>query len=826
MHSGQGRIPVSDDVGAIGPQLAGYRILRPLGRGGTGKVYLARQERLDRLVAIKVLDSELADEEGFIQRFSLEAQAAAMFQHPHVVPIYDASHDAPSNTHFIAFEYMPAGSLEDLLAVQERLSERRALEIVRAIADALAFAEDRKLLHRDVKPGNILLSADGTPKLSDLGLARRTDQGPGSMTQAGMVVGTPYYMAPEQALGRVDLDIRADIYSLGLCLWRMLTGLIPFVGPDEKRPSVIEALTRRLSEELPDVRSVAPEVSERTAALLKGMVARRRQERYRTAAQVRENVARILAGEGVAEPSVTDSADHLPATRAAAKRAVARVVGSDPEDAALPTRRTPWLALAATLGVGILIGAALNSSFGRRPPEAVGRLPQDPAPALDGPEATPAVDPPADPSPPLDPPPPDPVPVPVDPTPSEPPPEDPPTVEPTPEEPEVPEESAEPVPEDPPPQPEDPAPPVEPPAETPLILGPPLEYTPERASELSLALLTRRDEGVGQLARLTEFERDPAGRAFVAAMRDAVAVSDGSQPWSARRRGLRTLVPLLRDLPPGAGRSARTVRAEFGRWEQVLDCALALRAACAQPAGREGVLELFAELPPELGYQALARRILDLVERVDSTRNALTPSERAALTRELEGLRSDLSQTALGGVLHDELSCLYALTERLLQDPRSALIEALDRVREAHPESALVAARLREVPTDGALSDMPGGAAILRLGRAPEDLVLDVGGVVLELRAHVLRLGDQRLQFDWSKPRKVYVAPRARQLLVRIPDGDPQEVVLEREFAPEVAFTVQGAQPELVGLELLRRPSKDGSYRPRRGEALRALLEE
>lgn len=808
------------------PELAGYTILRPLGRGGTGKVYLARQQRLERLVAIKVLDTELSDEEGFLERFSREAQAAAMFQHPHVVPIYDASHDPETNTHFIAFEYMPEGSLEDLLAREPMLSERRALEIVRAIADALAFAQERKLLHRDVKPGNILLSAEGVPKLSDLGLARRTDQGPGAVTQAGLVVGTPYYMAPEQALGRVDLDIRVDIYSLGLCLWRMLTGLLPFVAKDEKRPSVIEALTRRLSEELPDVRTVRPEITERTAKLLKGMVARRRQERYRDPKAVRDNVARILAGEGVANPSVTDSADHLPATRAAAQRAAARAVGSDMSS--VTSQGFSLAALAVTLLVGIVLGA-VSSRLLAPPAQLAARdtaAPVDPDPRQD----PPAVDPPPAEDPPLvDPPPLDPPPVADDPPPVDPldvPPVDPPV-------------------EDPPVAPPVEGPPVEdPPVEDPptrdpeqvsddaggedppLVLGPPLEYSPERATEISTALLCDRRQGISQLERLADFERDPAGRTFVATMRLALEATDGRISWAEREAALRNLIAKLRELPPGAGRSARTVRGLFGTWEQTLDCVLALRRVFAEPAGRAGALELFSELPPELGYAELAGRVLDLVEALDDCRGPLSTTDRRELSRNVGELDVALARTALGGVLHEELKSVLTVAGKLIEDPRSCLVAALHETRRECPDSLFIGSRFREIPTEGALSDMPAGSALLVLTDAPHGLTLFVGEIKIQLSPGTLRLGDQRLAFDWTRPRLVYIAAREQQLLVRIPDGDPTEVVLERPFPREVPFTVSEGKVWLAHLELLRRPSRTGTYRPRRGEALRALLEQ
>ncbi|MBX3469239.1 MAG: serine/threonine protein kinase [Planctomycetes bacterium] len=276
-------------------KVGGYTVLEPLGTGGMGHVYLARQESLDRLVALKVLRNELARDKGYLERFQREAKAAALFQHPHVVAVIDTGHDPAADLHYIAFEFVDGGSLEGIVRAQGALPERRALEVTRAVALALQFAEARRLIHRDLKPANILVGSDGSVKLADLGLVRQAERVGPQVTQEGIILGTPLYMAPEQALGR-DIDIRADIYALGLCLYRMLTGRTPFNERDDTC-STLAILSRHVNEELPDVRASTPGASEGVVRLLADMTAREAERRYRSAVHVVTDIDRVLAGQ-------------------------------------------------------------------------------------------------------------------------------------------------------------------------------------------------------------------------------------------------------------------------------------------------------------------------------------------------------------------------------------------------------------------------------------------------------------------------------------------------------------------------------------------------
>jgi|GEM_PF-2709149 len=208
------------------PVIPGYAVERLLGRGGMGEVWLARQETLDRQVAIKVIRAEVLNEPAYTARFLREARAAAKVNHPHVVAVHDAGHC--DHGLFLVMEYVPGGDLHDACAGKP-LDEARLVRILRAAAEGLQAIHDAGLLHRDLKPENIFLGADGLPKIGDLGLAR-SYAGDDRMTVTGHAIGTPAFMAPEQAHGAVDVDARCDIYSLAATGFALLTGRPPFVG--------------------------------------------------------------------------------------------------------------------------------------------------------------------------------------------------------------------------------------------------------------------------------------------------------------------------------------------------------------------------------------------------------------------------------------------------------------------------------------------------------------------------------------------------------------------------------------------------------------------
>jgi serine/threonine protein kinase len=205
------------------PQIQGYTIKEKLGEGGMAEVYLALQENLKRETAIKVLDLMLLKDEQILKRFKNEAQTAAKLVHPNIVTVYDVGQSGDS--HYIVMEYLNE-SLRDRLKASKELSPAEALEIAIKIADALFYAHSKGIIHRDIKPDNVMFRVDGTPVLMDFGIARALDFNT-RLTITGVSIGTPHYMSPEQCRGET-IDARSDIYSLGILLFELLTGNVPF----------------------------------------------------------------------------------------------------------------------------------------------------------------------------------------------------------------------------------------------------------------------------------------------------------------------------------------------------------------------------------------------------------------------------------------------------------------------------------------------------------------------------------------------------------------------------------------------------------------------
>jgi serine/threonine protein kinase len=209
-------------------EIPGYEIIDRLGKGSMGLVFKARQTSVDRIVAVKVLLDTLAQNKEFIKRFQREAKIAARLQHNNIVNAIDAGE--VEGHHYFVMEYVEGATIKDELDKGKVFDEKIALKIVIAVGEAMKHAHERGLIHRDIKPENIMLSKDGNVKLADLGLARLTADEKWAMSEAGMAIGTPYYISPEQVRGQVDVDIRADIYSLGASLYHMVTGKVPYPG--------------------------------------------------------------------------------------------------------------------------------------------------------------------------------------------------------------------------------------------------------------------------------------------------------------------------------------------------------------------------------------------------------------------------------------------------------------------------------------------------------------------------------------------------------------------------------------------------------------------
>ena len=190
-------------------EIPGYQILDRLGKGSMGMVFKARQTSVDRIVAVKILLDALAQNKEFIKRFDREAKIAAKLSHNNIVGVIDAGE--VDGLHYFVMEYVEGSTIKDELEKAKKYEEKTALRIVMSVAEALKHAHERGLIHRDIKPENVILTKDGNVKLADLGLARLTSDEKWAMSEAGMAIGTPYYISPEQVRGQVDVDIRADI---------------------------------------------------------------------------------------------------------------------------------------------------------------------------------------------------------------------------------------------------------------------------------------------------------------------------------------------------------------------------------------------------------------------------------------------------------------------------------------------------------------------------------------------------------------------------------------------------------------------------------------
>jgi predicted Ser/Thr protein kinase len=259
-----------------------YRILRLLGRGGMGAVYLAREEALERLVALKVLDSGREQEEASRERFRREARTAAGLSHPNVVPLHDFG-ESRDGLLYLAMGYVHGETLAERLAREGRRPPAEVRRTVAEIADALHYAHRRGVVHRDVKPQNILLEDQtGRALLTDFGIARLADGT--HLTQEGAVVGTPVYMAPEQCAGR-PLDGRSDVYSLGVTAYLLLAGRPPFLG------TAPELLVAHLNQEPPPLRDTVPDTPEDLAAAVSRALAKQPEHRWPDAAAFRDAVA-------------------------------------------------------------------------------------------------------------------------------------------------------------------------------------------------------------------------------------------------------------------------------------------------------------------------------------------------------------------------------------------------------------------------------------------------------------------------------------------------------------------------------------------------------
>ena len=268
-----------------------YELRRRIARGGMAEVYLARDQMLDRPVAIKVLYPEFAADPAFVERFRREAQAAANLNHPSIVGVYDGG--TYGGTNFIVLEYVRGRTLAEELAEVGRLAPDRVAEVGAAIAGALSFAHRSGVVHRDVKPGNVLISAQGEVKVTDFGIARAAANAEDNLTQVGAVMGTATYFSPEQAQGR-PVDPRSDLYSLGVVLYELLVGRPPFVAE-----TPLAVAYQHVQDPVPSPRAANPAVPAGLDAIVVRLLQKDPAGRYESADALRADLQRFREGRNI-----------------------------------------------------------------------------------------------------------------------------------------------------------------------------------------------------------------------------------------------------------------------------------------------------------------------------------------------------------------------------------------------------------------------------------------------------------------------------------------------------------------------------------------------
>ncbi|NIA16802.1 MAG: protein kinase [Planctomycetes bacterium] len=274
----------------VAEQIPGYKILGKLGAGAMAVVYKATQLSLNRTVAIKILPKRFSEKPDYVKRFYKEGQAAAKLNHNNIVGAFDVGE--AGGYHYFVMEYVKGKTLYEDLAKNKVFDEAEAIDIIAQVARALAHAHACGLIHRDVKPKNIMINSAGVVKLADMGLARATDDVKLAESEAGKAYGTPYYIAPEQIRGEVDIDGRADIYSLGVTLYHMVTGRVPF---DASTPS--EVMRKHLKEPLIPPDHINTTLSSGIGEVIEVMMAKRKEDRYSSAEELLTDLDAVRKGE-------------------------------------------------------------------------------------------------------------------------------------------------------------------------------------------------------------------------------------------------------------------------------------------------------------------------------------------------------------------------------------------------------------------------------------------------------------------------------------------------------------------------------------------------
>ncbi|MEZ5181180.1 MAG: Stk1 family PASTA domain-containing Ser/Thr kinase [Acidimicrobiales bacterium] len=338
-----------------------YELHRRVGRGGMAEVYLARDRLLDRLVAIKILFPEFATDPSFVARFRREAQAAANLNHPNIVGVYDWGKER--GTYYIVMEYVDGRSVSEILRSDGPIEPKRAATIAADVAAALGFAHRKGVVHRDVKPGNVLITASGEVKVADFGIARAmTATSEDNLTQTGSVMGTATYFSPEQAQGK-PVDARSDLYSLGVVLYEMACGKPPFSGD-----SPVAIAYQHVQEPIPPLAERVPDIPADYGRIVDRALAKDPDDRYPDGAAMRADLLRFRDGRPIAAVNAVPSGPSRPPTPTPAPVPVppptpTGAVAAAPA-AASSSRKTWWFFVIILLLLVILGG--LLVAFGQQ----------------------------------------------------------------------------------------------------------------------------------------------------------------------------------------------------------------------------------------------------------------------------------------------------------------------------------------------------------------------------------------------------------------------------------------------------------------------------
>ena len=352
-----------------------YQVGELLGYGGMAEVHRGRDLRLGRDVAIKMLRTDLALDATFQERFRREAQNAAALNHPAIVAVYDTGEEVSSTGEklpFIVMEFVNGRTLKEVLAQEQRIQPRRALEIIADICAALEFSHRHGIIHRDIKPGNVMLTQNGQVKVMDFGIARALASGATTMTQTSAVIGTAQYLSPEQARGE-SVDARSDVYAAGCVLFELLVGHPPFVGD-----SPVSVAYQHVREDPRAPSDVNPEVPPDVDAIVLKALAKNPLNRYQSAQEMRADALRAVAGRPVLATPVMSQAETLAMagpmrTPPAATTMTRPVPGGPPRP---PERKTSsWvMAVLAALGVlaviALAVGLYMTNRDNNEPPAA------------------------------------------------------------------------------------------------------------------------------------------------------------------------------------------------------------------------------------------------------------------------------------------------------------------------------------------------------------------------------------------------------------------------------------------------------------------------